>query len=278
MPGDLHTHTNFSDGSYSPEMLVFKAKEIGLHYLGITDDDTVDGIRHLYENELYPESGVNIIPGVELRANHPDTEVQIIGYNIDIYNEVLSDMINTVIEARWERFSEIIKILQREKFNIREVDVLKVSGTSRSIGRSHIARTLVKLGEFKSLNEVFDKILGKGCPAYLPRYLPTIDEIVDVIHRASGIAVLAQPKLIKNDELVESLCTKMDGLEVYHPCNTINDTGNYEALAQKYNLLMTGGSDFHGEPSRYVDKLGTFTVSDELSEQIYSKISTESRL
>lgn len=272
MAGDLHTHTNFSDGSYSPEELVAAAKKIGLQYLGITDHDTVDGIRHLYENGLYPGRGINIIPGVELSANHPDMDIHIVGYNIDIYNESLLEMIDKVIEARWERFSEIIKILQKKKYDIREADVLKTAGTSRSIGRSHIARTLVKFGEFKSVREAFEKMLGKGNPAYVPRYLPEVDEIIDVIHQAGGITTLAHPKLIGDDELVESLCSKLDGLEVYHPCHKPDEIQHYFLLAKKYNLLITGGSDFHGTSSRFVKELGEFTISDALAAKLFIKL------
>ena len=269
MAGDLHTHTNFSDGSYSPEELVAAAKKIGLHYLGITDHDTVDGVRQLYENGLYPGRGINIIPGVELSANHPEKDLHIVGYNIDIYNEALLEMIDKIIEARWERFSEIIRILQSKKYNIREADVLKIAGTSRSIGRAHIARTLVKVGAFKTVREAFEKMLGKGCPAYVPRYQPEVDEIVDVIHQAGGLAMLAHPKLIGDDELVEEICKKLDGLEVYYPCHKPEDTQHYFFLANKYHLLITGGSDFHGASSRFVNNLGEFTISDKLAEKFF---------
>ncbi len=271
MAGDLHTHTIFSDGSYSPEDLVTAAKKIGLHYLGITDHDTVDGVRSLYENGLYPGRGVNIIPGVELSANHPTRDIHIVGYKIDIYNEALLEMIDKIIEARWERFSEIIKILQIKKYNIREADVLKTAGTSRSIGRSHIARTLVKIGAFKSVREAFDKMLGKGCPAYVPRYLPEVDEVIEVIHQAGGLAVLAHPKLVGDDELVESLCPKLDGLEVYYPCHKPEDVQHYFFMAKRYSLLIAGGSDFHGSASRFVKELGDFTISDELAENFSVK-------
>ncbi|MBQ6758220.1 MAG: PHP domain-containing protein [Selenomonadaceae bacterium] len=271
MAGDLHTHTNFSDGSYSPEELVAAAKKIGLHYLGITDHDTVDGVRQLYENGLYPGRGINIIPGVELSANHPEKDLHIVGYNIDIYNEALLEMIDKIIEARWERFSEIIRILQGKKYNIREADVLKIAGTSRSIGRAHIARTLVKVGAFKTVREVFEKMLGKGCPAYVPRYQPEVDEIVEVIHQAGGLAMLAHPKLIGDDELVEEICKKLDGLEVYYPCHKPEDTQHYFFLANKYHLLITGGSDFHGASSRFVNNLGEFTISDKLAEKFFVK-------
>ena len=269
MASDLHTHTNFSDGSFSPEELVAAAKKIGLHYLGITDHDTVDGVRYLYENGLYPGRGVNIIPGIELSANHPERDIHIVGYNIDIYNEALLEMIDKIIEARWERFSEIISILQVKKFNIREADVLKVAGTSHSIGRAHIARTLVKIGAFKTVRDAFEKMLGKGKSAYVPRYLPEVDEVINVIHTAGGKAVLAHPKLIGDDDLVEELCKKVDGLEVYYPCHKPSEVQHYFFLAKEYNLLVTGGSDFHGTSSRFVKELGEFTVSDSLAENFF---------
>ncbi len=271
MAGDLHTHTNFSDGSYSPEELVAAAKKIGLHYLAITDHDTIDGVRQLYENGLYPDRIVNIIPGVELSANHPERDIHIVGYNIDIYNEALLEMIDKIIEARWERFSEIINILQSKKFNIREADVLKIAGTSRSIGRAHIARTLVKIGAFRNVREAFEKMLGKGSPAYVPRYLPEVDEVIDVIHQAGGVATLAHPKLVGDDDLVEELCKKLDGLEVYYPFHKPDETQHYFFLAKKYNLLITGGSDFHGAASRFVNELGDFTINDSLAEKFFVK-------
>ncbi|MBE8951192.1 MAG: PHP domain-containing protein [Quinella sp. 3Q1] len=271
MAGDLHTHTNFSDGSYSPEELVAAAKKIGLHYLAITDHDTIDGVRQLYENGLYPDRIVNIIPGVELSANHPERDIHIVGYNIDIYNEALLEMIDKIIEARWERFSEIINILQTKKFNIREADVLKIAGTSRSIGRAHIARTLVKIGAFRNVREAFEKMLGKGSPAYVPRYLPEVDEVIDVIHQAGGVATLAHPKLVGDDDLVEELCKKLDGLEVYYPFHKPDETQHYFFLAKKYNLLITGGSDFHGAASRFVNELGDFTINDSLAEKFFVK-------
>lgn len=269
MAGDLHTHTNFSDGSYSPEELVGTAKKIGLHYLGITDHDTVDGIRHLYENGLYPGRGINIIPGVELSANHPERDIHIVGYNIDIYNEALLEMIDRIIEARWKRFSDIISILQIKKFNIREADVLKIAGTGRSIGRAHIARALVKTGAFNTVRDAFEKMLGKGKPAYVPRYLPEVDEVIEVIHLAGGKAVLAHPGLVGDDELVEELCKKLDGLEVYYPCHKPSEIQHYFFLAKKYNLPVTGGSDFHGTSSRFVKELGEFTISDSLAEKFF---------
>ena len=272
MAGDLHTHTTFSDGSFQPEELVAAAKKIGLNYLGITDHDTVDGVRRLYENGLLPDRNITIIPGVELSANNPDYDVHLVGYNVDIYNAALIEMLEKIQEARWERFSQIVKILQSKKYDIREGDILKIADTSRSIGRAHIARTLVKIGAFKTVREAFDKMLAKGRPAYVPRYLPEVDEVIDVIHQSGGKVTLAHPKLVGNDELVEELCGKIDGLEVYYPCHKPEDVQHYYFLAKKYNLLISGGSDFHGTASRFVKTLGEFTISEELAKKFSSSL------
>ena len=269
MPSDLHTHTIFSDGSYSPEELVAAAKNIGLNYFSITDHDTVDGVKYLYENGLYPDKGIKIIPGVEFSANNSEHDIHLVGYNIDIYNGALSDLINEISEARWARFSEIIQNLQNNKYNIREADVLQVAGSSRSIGRFHIARALVKKGEFNTIREVFEKMLGKDKPAYAPRYFPEVEEIIDVIHQSGGQASLAHPKLIGDDSLVEKICAKVDGIEVFYPNHQPQDIQKYMDFAKKFNLLIVGGSDFHGSASRFVNALGEFTIADELAKKIY---------
>ena len=271
MASDLHTHTIFSDGSFSPEELISAAKNLKLKYLGITDHDTVDGIAHLYENGLYPNKGLHIVPGVEFSANNPDHDIHIVGYNIDIYNGTLQDKLNDIIEARWVRFSDIMKKLQDNGFQVREADVLKIAGTSRSIGRSHIARALIRNGCFKTVREAFDNMLQKGKPAYVPRYLLEVDEIVNLIHKSGGTAVLAHPKLIGDDTLVEDICTNagIDALEVFYPLHDSDETNRYIKIAQEHNLLITGGSDFHGTNSRYVNDLGDFTIEDQFAEKFY---------
>ena len=269
MASDLHTHTIFSDGSYSPEELVAEAKKVGLTYLSVTDHDTVEGVKYLYENGLFSDKSVKLIPGIEFSAFHPEHDIHIVGYNIDIYDGGLSEMIDEISESRWERFSEIIKNLQREKYNIREADVLKIVGDSKSVGRFHIARALVKNGEFKTVREVFDKMLAKGKPAYAPRFFPKVDDIVEVIHQAGGTACLAHPLLVGDDEVVEEVCKKVDCLEIFYPCHKSQDIQRYKTLASKYNLEISGGSDFHGATSRFVSALGEFTISDEIAKKFY---------
>ncbi|HCB93980.1 MAG TPA: phosphatase [Selenomonas sp.] len=270
MPSDLHMHTFFSDGRLSPEELVAAAKAAGLKYISISDHDTVDGVVHLYEEGLYPNRGIRIIPGVEFSAHHPEREIHILGYNVDIFHQGLLEKLNDVMEARWSRFSEIVDKLRAQGYSISEAEVLKIAGSSKSISRSHIARVLVKNKCFSTVREAFEKMLEKGQPAYVPHYRLEVEEIIELIHEAGGIAVLAHPKLVKDDELVEDVLSRgIQGIEVFYPRHDEEDVKRYMAMAEKYNLLVTGGSDFHGFPTRWPDELGVFTIDDCWAEKIY---------
>ena len=270
MSSDLHMHTTFSDGKLSPEELVAAAKHAGLRYISITDHDTVEGIVHLYENGLYPSRSVNIIPGIEFSAHHPLHEIHILGYSIDIYHRGLGDRLNEVTEARWSRFSEMVEKLQGYGYPIRESEVLKLAGSSKSISRSHIARVLVKNGCFPTIRDAFDTMLEKGKPAYVPHYRLEVDEIIRLIHEAGGVAVLAHPKLVKDDALVEEICQKgIEGMEVFYPQHDEEDVKRYRAMAEKYQLMVSGGSDFHGYPTRYPPEVGMFTIEDSWAEAFY---------
>lgn len=270
MPSDLHMHTTFSDGKMTPEELVAAAKDAGLHYMAITDHDTVEGIVELYENGHYPSRGIHIIPGIEFSAHHPTREIHILGFNLDIYYRALADKLNEVTEARWTRFSEMIEKLQALGYNISEADVLTIAGASKSISRSHIGRVLVKKGYFTSVREAFDAVLKKGTPAYVPHYHLEAAEIIALIKAAGGTPVLAHPKLIGDDELVRELCQiGIEGIEAFYPQHDEADTARYLAMAEEFGLLVSGGSDFHGYPTRYPSELGGFTIEDKWAEKFY---------
>ena len=274
MPSDLHMHTTFSDGTLSPEDVVAAAKEAGLNYMSIADHDTVDGVIHLYEEDLYPRKGLKLIPGIEFSTHHPVHDIHILGYNIDIYQRELADKLTEINESRWMRFSAMVEKLQEQGYHLKESDVLAIAGTSRSISRSHIARVLVKKKYFPSVREAFSVLLDKGKPAYVPHYRPEAAEIVSLIKKAGGTPVLTHPKLVRNEELVEYLCrdTGIEGLEVFYPQHEDEDVARYLALAEKYHLLITGGSDFHGLTSRHPTKLGVFTIDDSYAEKLYRPI------
>lgn len=270
MPSDLHTHTVYSDGKLTPEELVTAAKAAGLSYLAITDHDTVEGIGNLYENGLYPSKGLHIIPGIEFSAHHPLHEIHILGYNIDIYYRGLIDKLNEVTEARWIRFSDMVDKLCVLGYQVSETEVLTLAGESKSISRSHVARILVKKGYFASIREAFDALLKKGQPAYVPHYRLEPEEIISLIKEAGGTPVLAHPGLVGDDDLVEQLCQSgIEGLEAFYPTHEAADTERYVKLAEKYGLLISGGSDFHGYPTRFPQELGIFTIEDALAEKFF---------
>jgi len=270
MSSDLHMHTRCSDGLLNPEELVEAAKAAGLNYIAITDHDTVNGICQLYEAGLYPAKGIKIIPGIEFSAHHETQEIHILGYNIDIYDKNLTDRLNDVVEGRWDRFSNMVKRLQELEYDISETDVLEIAGDSTSISRSHIAQVLVKKGYFPTVKDCFDEVLEKGRPAYVSHFLLEPEEIIDLIKQSGGIPVLAHPKLIKDDTLVEQLLKQgIEGVEAYYPKHSPEDTERYVAMANKYNLMITGGSDFHGIPGRLPKSLGEFVIDDSFAAEIY---------
>ncbi len=270
MSSDLHMHTNCSDGLLSPEELVAAAKQAGLGYIAITDHDTVDGICQLYEQGLYPASGIKIIPGIEFSAHHPESEIHILGYNVDIYNRELRDRLNDVVEGRWTRFSNMVEKIQALGYDISETDVLEIADGSTSISRSHVAQAMVKKGYFTSVKDVFDQLLVKGKPAYVSHFRLEPGEIIDLIKNSGGTPVLAHPKLIYNDELVEELLKKgIEGIEAIYPKHDEEATARYLAMADKYNLLVTGGSDYHGITGRWPEHIGEFIVEDKYAQELY---------
>ena len=270
MSSDLHTHSSYSDGRLTPEELVAAAKEAHLSYIAITDHDTVDGIRHLYEAGLYPSRTINIIPGIEFSCEVDDHDVHILGYDFDIYNQQLSDRVNEIAESRWSRFSKMIKKLRDLGYDISEGDVLEIAGTSRSIGRAHVARALVKKGLVPTLREVFDTLLDHGQPAYVPHFRIEPEEAVALIRQAGGIPSLAHPKLVGDDAIVKRMLElDFGGLEVFYPQHDATDTARYIRMAEERGLMLTGGSDYHAIPTRYPEALGIFTIEDKYAAPLF---------
>lgn len=266
MPSDMHVHTTFSDGKLTPEELVAAAKAAGLTYIAITDHDTVEGIRHLYEAGLYPSRTLGIIPGIEFTCEWEAHDVHVLGYDFDIFHQEMGERINELSDARWIRFSQMMRKLQDLGYGITEADVMQIAGSSHAIGRAHVARALVKKGLKASIHEAFDELLEHGQPGYVPHYRLEPAEAVALIRRAGGVPVLAHPKLVGDDSLVERLLElEFDGIEVYYPLHDGEDTERYKKMAEERGLRLTGGSDFHGLPYREPQKLGVFTVDDALA-------------
>ena len=247
---DLHIHSTHSDGSYTPRELVKRAKKKGLHAISIADHDTITQIKESLEaGEKYR---LEVIAGVEVSADFTGGTMHILGYFVDPDDDGLFDMVSQFRAGRDERNPKIIEKLNALGADIAYEDVLREAG-GLSVGRPHIARVLVKKGFVKSMEEAFRKYLAKGAPAYVNRVRFSSAKIISVIKQAGGLAFLAHPKQLRIGEiqqlqtLVEELIAEgLDGIEVYSSCHSKEETEAYKHIAHTYNLLISGGSDYHG--------------------------------
>jgi predicted metal-dependent phosphoesterase TrpH len=246
---DLHLHTTHSDGSFSPAAVLEFAKEAGVTALAITDHDIVAGIPEALEAGL--RLGIEVIPGVEISSRHGESELHILGYCIDWRQPRLNERMKSLRESRHRRNPQIIERLNELGLGITYDEVQALAGTE-SVGRPHIARVLMERKLVSSAKEAFDRYLAEGRPAFVPRELPDPAEALTWIRDAGGIAVLAHPTWVKESSeglshLVERLKgAGLGGIEVHYSTHTAKQTSEYLNLAKRFDLLVTGGSDFHG--------------------------------
>ena len=267
---DLHTHTKASDGTCEPAENVRLAKEAGLNALAITDHDTVAGVPEALAAGT--DLGIEVIPGVEVSSVGSGQDIHVLGYFIPYEDSDFQERLVGLRETRHERNQLLIAKLQELGIPITLESVYRrKQGTDKNIGRPHIAEELIKLGIVATIEEAFEKYLGKGAAAYVnpPRITP--QEAIRLIQDAGGAAVLAHPGLYDDDELVQELIAfGLDGIEVNHPDNTAEQRLAYSTWAKEHGLVITGGSDFHGwrgeEPFHAM--LGSHTAQMEAVERL----------
>ncbi|WP_406678490.1 PHP domain-containing protein [Moorella sp. ACPs] len=263
---DLHTHTTASDGRLSPAELIRLAQTKGLTALGVTDHDTVAGLAEaLAAGSSY---GVTVVPGVELSTEWEDKEVHILGYYLDWQKEHLLAFLETMRQARHRRTARMVARLQELGYDISMGEVeQEVRG--EAVGRPHIAAVLVRKGYAPSVEAAFKTLLARGRPAYVPREKVEPARAVEVILKAGGVPVLAHPGLSEADALLPALVDDgLQGIEAYYPLHDAAATGRYLELASRYNLVVTGGSDFHGIVDGSHAELGTCRVGTAELEQL----------
>ena len=241
---DLHLHTTASDGMLEPAAVMQAARAADVGVVSITDHDAMDGLEEARRAAL--AARLTLIPGVELSAYWGRVEFHILGYFIDHESDVLRGFLRKTRDARHRRLHAMLSRLQSMGMAIPADDVL---GRARNgnVGRPHLARALVERGFVSSTDEAFDRYLGTDRPAYVPRPDVSVGEAIRVIREAGGIASLAHPGLHNRDEAIPDLVAAgLEAIEVYHPQHAFGRTGRYHRLASRLNLLVTGGSDFHG--------------------------------
>jgi predicted metal-dependent phosphoesterase TrpH len=246
---DLHLHTTHSDGSLPPADVLTLAGKSGVTALAITDHDIVGGIPEAMD--VGERLGIEVIPGVEISSRYGDGELHILGYFIDWKDAELNRRLATLRNSRHDRNPRIIEKLNELGLAVTYDEVRALAGTE-SVGRPHIARVLMSKGYVASAKEAFDRYLSEGAAAYVPRDLPAPAEAITWIRAARGVAVLAHPTWVKESaEGLYRLCDKLKGeglggIEVHYSTHTAQQTAEYLNIAKRLDLLVTGGSDFHG--------------------------------
>ena len=264
---DLHLHTQFSDGTFTPEELVLRAQNAGLACIALTDHDTVEGCARAAA--ACADVKMEFISGAELTAEHEDTEVHILGYFLDTKNPVLLDRIGKFQAVRQNRIREMCAALNQLGIPLKAEAVFALANC-KSPGRPHVARALVKEKLIGNLDEAFEKYLKKGRPAWVPKTKMSALEGVELIHEAGGLAVMAHPGLNRTDDIIPGLVKAgLDGIECFHTKHSTVMAERYLEIAEKYDLLVTGGSDCHGF-SKKAPLIGTVKLPYEHIEKLFA--------
>lgn len=247
---DLHIHSHFSDGTQSPTELVRLAAKSGVTALAITDHDTMDGVDEALA--VGPEYGVEVIPGLEVSVIHKKKALHILGYFMDPANRELAAALAILQEARDRRNKKIIEKLQALGIDATVEELAAISGVGQT-GRPHIAKLLMNHGLVRSMAQAFDEYLKKDGKAYVARFAYSAEEAISFITGAGGLAVLAHP--VQVDKTLGSLKTLLpvlksyglEGIESYYPTQSKKMRKRIRKFAEEYDLLLTGGSDYHGD-------------------------------
>jgi len=247
---DLHLHTTASDGVRSPSEIVNYAKAKGLQAIAVTDHDTIEGLEEaLAEGQRI---GFEVIPGIEISAEHSPGSMHLLGYFLDIHHPLLNEKLAYLQKARAERNPKIVENLNRLGVKISYDEVIRASGGGQ-VGRPHFAQVLQEKGYVRTFQEAFDRFLKKGASAYVDKVRFSSTEAIHFIREAGGVAVVAHPNTlgVNGSKAFEALLLQLireglEGIEVHYPEHSPPETAQYKFLAEKHGLVITGGTDYHG--------------------------------
>jgi len=268
MFADLHLHTIFSDGTYTPEELAGRARQLGLAAIAVTDHDTVEGCDRT--SAACQPAGLEFIPATELTAEFDDNELHLLGYFVDTQNPRLLAEMAKFQKVRQNRIREMVARLNAHNIPLL-ADAVFAIANCRSPGRPHVGRALVMGGFCANLDEAFERFLKKNRPAWVPKFKISALDAIGLIHQAGGLAVMAHPGLNRTDKIIPDLVSAgLDGLECFHTKHTPSTSEHYVRLAKEFDLAITGGSDCHGL-SKGKPLIGTVKLPYEYVEKLKSK-------
>ena len=242
---DLHTHSFCSDGMRTPTQAVEEAAAAGVQALSLTDHDTVGGVAEA--TAAGDRLGVDIVPGTELSVHIDDRELHLLAYFIDYRSTRLGSHVKLLHQRRHDRGAAIVARLNQLGVDVTLEEVL-VRADGGPLGRPHIAAAMVACGAVPNKEEAFQRFIGDRRPADVPKPKTPVSEVIELVHGLGGVAVLAHPGLAVSEILIAQLVdVGLDGVEVYHPSHQPPQIEHYTEIAERYGLLMSGGSDSHGE-------------------------------
>jgi len=242
---DLHTHTSHSDGDVTASELLLRAAERGIRTISITDHDAVSAIDEA--QSIACKAGVDFVPGIEITSGSKHCQLHFLGYFFDHTNAKFVSRLQELQDARLARAERIVAKLNLIKIPLKLESVLGKSGMQNSIGRPHIANTMVEEGFADTYDEVFQKYIGIGRPAYEANHPFPPEEAIRMISEAGGLSFIAHPSHYVNEDMLYHLIKLgLDGIEVVHPSHSSTETDYYKKFADENSLLKSGGSDFHG--------------------------------
>ncbi len=262
---DLHIHSSLSDGNYSPRKIVSMASDLGLSAISITDHDTLFPEKEARDLSL--EYDIEVVPGIEFNARCERCNIHILGYYLDESNKELQSFLKSFRKIRAERAEKMISILQKLGIKI-SIEKARQNAVGGILGRPHLADLLIESGYVADHNEAYRRYLGQEAPAYVMTNDTPAAEIIKLIHKANGIAILAHPGLGNPSGNIKKILEKgIDGIEVYHPKHSPGQVKDLEKFCAQYSLLKSGGSDHHGK-QKWLTTIGTPAVPYLILEQI----------
>ena len=272
---DLHLHTTASDGLCDPAVLVDLAWRAGIRTMSVTDHDTVAALTDV--ERAATASGIAFVPGIEITAVHDGRDVHVLGYFIEPEDAELAGFLERQRADRVRRIGEMADKLAGMGKPVDSAALLAPLPNGRSLGRPSVAKALVKAGHVSDTRQAFDQLIGEGKPAFVERRGPCPADVIGIITRARGIASLAHPGLLKRDDLIPAMIDAgLTAVEAFHSEHDDATTQRYLAFADRHGILVSGGSDYHGEKERRRAAFGTVGLPPERFARLKGRVTRES--